>query len=249
MVGLIRFQRSLKVTVQQQGIDTATGTTTVWYYTTDDANDGAPGAVRALLDGHDFTHALLGRSEVSRSLRPATDRMLVSRYDGAAPNLTAPLDFPQPADKVWLARAGSVDTELATEAAILVDGYVMLATGARRLEVSSTAATAVDILDPRRNHLAIGEGNLVQVAEEGWHRVRILAAAPPGRLTLSFTFDGAKPRVRTEPLLGGGGEEGWSLGPLDVRSLGVALARGEHTLVVRNRGDRNGHIEYSVLVE
>lgn len=249
MVGLVRFQRSLKVTVQHQGIDTATGTTMVWYYTTDDANDGAPGAVRALLDGHDFTNALLGRSEVSRSMRPAADRMLVSRYDGATPNLDAPLDLPQPADKVWLARAVGVDTEIARESAVLLDAYVMLGAGSRRLEITSNAATAVELLDPRRHRVTIAEGGVVEVGDEGWHRLRVLAAAPPGRLTLSFTVDGRTPRVRTEPLLGGAGDEGWSLGPIDLRSLQLTIPSGEHVLIVRNRGERNGHIEYSVLVE
>ena len=85
LLGLVAFNRSLKVVSRHRGVADASGVTAVWYYTSK-TSEGVPGALQVLLDGADITPALSARPEADGANAPALGRLLLRRHDGEPPS-------------------------------------------------------------------------------------------------------------------------------------------------------------------
>jgi hypothetical protein len=257
--GLVRFDRSLKVTSRHQGQEQATGQTAVWYYVVDRAAGGAPGAVQVTIDGADITSALVGLPEASSSFHSSDGRMVAARFNGRplpADGLDGTGLLLRRPDATWLTRGATVNVKPDGEGAtLLVTGEVSLAAGSRRFALEGKAPAALEVLVDGQYQRAVAltsAGNAdaaLNLPESGWYQMRLVAGVPPGDATFSFRVDGQPARVRSVPLLGGEGGANWSAGPLDLGSAGIVLATGAHVLTFRERSGRDGHLEYTLVVE
>jgi len=259
LLGLVRFDRSLRVISHHRGVDVATGATTVWYYRARAARDGTPGALQVLVDGGDVTSILAARPEASLGVSHARGQVLVSRYDGAFPaldELDATAFMRRSPDAVWLARGDAI------RAQTQLGGSVLLAIGEARLDAGTHIVSLVgsgpavaELLDdgifqPIARLTEAGSVDAgVLVSSTGWHQLRLVGTAAEGRVAMALRFDGATPALRTVALLGGAGDSRWSMGPIDLFEAGLELEPGPHALTFRNRSDRNGHLEYTLRLE
>jgi hypothetical protein len=258
-LGLVRFDRSLKVLSEQVGVDDALGSTVVWYYTSR-SESYAPAAVTIELDGSDITPALYDAASSAGVLAPLSGSLEARFLQGVAWSAAEPPSSEdlarRPAAATWFEQAlVSRAPELTAADSLLLEGEVRLPAGSAAFGLVTEIAGFVDLrigeawqrllvaTDP-----ATGARVDAAIPSEGWYGIRVGLAGSDGQtgwtLELPPSVDPAED-LRTLPVLGGSGTQAWQLGPLDLGAI-TPLTAGEHRLAFREGAGNGGDLQVEV---
>jgi hypothetical protein len=272
--GLLKFEKSLRVTSYQPGYDNALGTTTVWYYVAEKKKT-APAGVQIFTDGTDITEKAVAL------LSPAGAEAHTFVDGKVLMSLRAGQSFSKPDAFSWNENLPGSPSESRLvdglgepfEPEALEEGQGWIATwegllkfpgpgdsvlkmqssgvGVLELYIKDGWVRFINCLEPDKDFQ-----NRLYVPEEMWIPFRIATSqeTTEGHLTVRMASQSGEfglisaDQLRSPELFGGASGREWKTGSIPF-SASDYFSPGEHRIEFRESGGKGGNLYYILSIE